>query len=118
MYRNIGLAGLIGAVCLTANAAVVVNLDGMAVNEVQAIHYHAGGGLFELVLADNLACQGITSIGPLAGLGLGVGDQIFELAGPITMNFSTGPTIIEINSDSGNLNCNSDRIFSDRLAKK
>lgn len=102
---------------LTANAAVVVNLDGNAVSELSAIRYHASYGVLELVLIDNLACQGESSIEPLEGLGLGVSGQIYQLSGPIIMDFSTEAVTLTINSDAGNLDCSSDRIFSDRLIK-
>jgi len=111
------LAGFLGAMCMNVSATVVVNLDGSVVSDISAIRYHAGGGIFELVLNDNLACQGAASIDPLVGVGLGVGGQLYDLNGPITLDFSNGPVNLKIASASGTLDCNSDRIFSDRLAK-
>lgn len=117
MLRSIVMAGFMGTACLTANAAVVVNLDNAIVSEVGAIRYHAGVGILELVLIDNLACQGSTSVWPLPEIGLVIGGQLYELDGPIAMDFSAGQATLSINSAPGNLDCNSDRIFSDRLAE-
>jgi hypothetical protein len=117
MGKSIVLAGFLGAMCMNVSAAVVVNLDGIVVSDISAIRYHAGGGIFELILNDNLACQGAASIDPLTGVGLGVGGQLYDVDGPITLDYSDGPVNLTIGSASGTLDCSSDRIFSDRLAK-
>ncbi len=117
MGKTILMAGFFGAMSMNACAAVVVNLDGSVVGDISAIRYHAGGGIFELVLNDNLACEGAATMGPLTDVGLGVGGQLYDLHGPIILDYSNGPVTLTIASASGVLDCSSDRVFSDRMAK-
>jgi len=98
---------------ISAKAEITLLLNSQPYATPKAVEYFFDSGVIEVEFDDGMACSGEPASQPGDGLTVRLADQFYALQGDVLLDFSTQPMQLSMTSDSGQLGCTFDRVFSD-----
>jgi hypothetical protein len=111
--RNLILTAVLLAASLSANASVLLNIDGQDYLGEYQLEYEVSAQVFHIAFFGSHACQGSTVSVPGSGLTLDIDGELFALSGSITLELDQNPARLLMATTAGDLVCEGDRIFRD-----
>jgi hypothetical protein len=116
MIKKLFLFTALAGLSASAWAEVVLSIDGSQYPSPQRMEYFIDSKVFRIDFDGAFACVGPRVVEPTGGLTLNIENDLYEVTGPITLSFLEVGVVLTIETASGSVSCQADRIFGTQFA--